>query len=270
MRVSLKKVLDIIDEIAPFSLSEKWDNSGLQIGSHDKDINKILIALDPTIEAIKKAVSVNAQLMITHHPLFFNSITHIDFNLYPGNIIHEAVKNEIAVVAAHTNLDNARMGINHFLARMLDLIGWEVLEPKELNGISGYGSGVIGYLNEPIDLRSYAIKIKKSLGAEAVKVIGSDDSTVKHVAVVGGSGRDYIAKAKEKGADLLVTGDIGHHDALTARSLGVNVIDTGHFCTERAALTGFMEQLKERFTMQGLDVELEMYKDETDPVRIVQ
>jgi GTP cyclohydrolase I len=269
MPVMLGKILDIIDEVAPFSLSEKWDNSGLQIGSLDKDINKILIALDPTMEALKKALSVNAQLIITHHPLFFNSISHIDFNVFPGNIIHEAVKNEITVIAAHTNLDNARNGINYFLAKMLELTECEVLEPKELNGITGYGPGVIGFLKEPIDLRSYAIRIKKSLGAEAVKVIESDDSTVKRVAVVGGSGRDYIVKAKEKGADLLVTGDIGHHDALTARTLGINIIDAGHFYTERAALSGFMEQLKERFAMLGLDVELALYKDEADPVRIM-
>lgn len=269
MPPSLKKVLDIIDEIAPFSLAEKWDNSGLQVGSPDMEIKKILIALDPTMEAIKKAVSLNARLIITHHPLLFNSISHINFELFPGNIIHEAIKNDIAVIAAHTNLDNARKGINHFLAGRLGLVDLKVLEPKELNGVSGYGLGVIGYLNEPIDLRSYVMKVKESLGTASVKVIGSDKSTVKRVAAVGGSGRDYIAKAKEKGADLLVTGDIGHHDALTARTLGINVIDAGHFYTERAALTGFMEQLNKRFTMLGLDVELELYKDETDPVRIL-
>ena len=188
------------------------------------------------MEALEKAVSLNAQLIITHHPLLFNSIAHIDFNQFPGNIIHEAIKNEIAVIAAHTNLDNARMGINHFLAGRLGLTDCEVLEPKELNGITGYGLGVIGYLNKPIDLRSYAMKVKKSLGTTAVKVIGSDDSIVKRVAVVGGSGRDYIAKAKEKGADLLITGDIGHHDALTARTLGINVIDAGHFYYRKGGL----------------------------------
>jgi GTP cyclohydrolase I len=269
MPASLKKILDIINEVAPFSLAEKWDNPGLQVGSLDMQINRILLALDPTMEALEKAVFLNAQLIITHHPLLFNSISRINYNRFPGNIIHEAIKNNIAVIAAHTNFDYARKGINYLLAEKLGLIDCEVLEPKELNGISGYGVGAIGYLKEPIDLRSYAMKVKENLGTTFVKVIGADESTVKHVAVVGGSGRDYIAKAREKGADLLVTGDIGHHDALTARTLGVNVIDAGHFYTERAVLTGFMGQLKERFTMQDLDVMLELFQDETDPVRIM-
>jgi dinuclear metal center YbgI/SA1388 family protein len=269
MPVMLGKVFDIIDEVAPFSLAEKWDNSGLQVGSRDMEINKILIALDPTMEALEKAISLNARLIITHHPLLFNSISRIDFNQFPGNIIQVAIKNDVAIIAAHSNLDNARMGINHFLAGRLELTDWEVLEPKELNGIKGYGLGVIGCIDEPIDLRSYTMKVKNSLGTTSVKVIGADDSKVKRVAAVGGAGRDYIAKAKEKGADLIITGDIGHHDALNARALGVNVIDAGHFYTERVALTGFMEQLKERFMILGLDVKLELYKDETDPVRIM-
>jgi GTP cyclohydrolase I len=265
----LEKLFHIIDEVAPFSLAEKWDNSGLQVGSLDMEISKILIALDPTMEALEKAVSINAGLIITHHPLLFISISKIDFNQFPGNIIRAAIKKDIAIIAAHTNLDNAKMGISHFLAGRLELTDWEVLEPKELNGITGYGLGVIGCLDKTIDLSSYAMKVKNSLGATAVKVIGADDSRVKCVAAVGGAGRDYVAKAKEKGADLIITGDIGHHDALNARALGINVIDAGHFYTERVALTGFMEQLKERFTMLGLDVKLELYKDEIDPVRIM-
>lgn len=269
MSASLKKVIDIIDGIAPFSLAEKWDNIGLQIGSPDMGISKILVALDPTMETLKMAMSVNAQMIITHHPLLFHSISHIDFNSFPGNFINEAIKNNISVIAAHTNLDNAKMGINQILATKLGLTDWEILEPKELNGMTGYGLGVIGYLNEPMDLRTYAMKVKESLGAVSVKIIGSDESTVKRVATVGGSGRDYIAKAKEKGADLIVTGDIGHHDALNARALCINVIDAGHFYTERAALTGFIEQIRGKFETQGIDIMLELYKDEADPVRIL-
>ncbi len=136
MSICLKKVIDIIDEIAPFSLAEKWDNPGLQIGSPDMVFSKILVALDPTMETLKMALSVNAQVIITHHPLLFHSISHIDFNSFPGNFINEAIKNNISVIAAHTNLDNARMGINQILAIKLGLTDWEILDPKELNGMS--------------------------------------------------------------------------------------------------------------------------------------
>ncbi|NLD35572.1 MAG: Nif3-like dinuclear metal center hexameric protein [Desulfatiglans sp.] len=269
MSASLKKVIDIIDEIAPFSLAEEWDNPGLQIGSPDMDISKILVALDPTMETLKMAVSVNSQLIITHHPLLFHSISHIDLKSFPGNFINEAIKNNISVIAAHTNLDNAKMGINQILAIKLGLTDWEILEPKGLNGMAGYGIGIIGYLGEPVDLYSYAMKVKECLNTKTVRVTGPDDVRIRCVASVGGSGRDYIAKAKEKGADLIVTGDIGHHDALNARALGINVIDAGHFYTERAALTGFIDQIRERLETQGIDIMVELYKGEADPVRIL-
>ncbi len=269
MAASLKKIIDIIDGIAPFSLAEKWDNPGLQIGSPDMEIYKILVALDPTIETLKMAISVNAQLIITHHPLLFHSISHIDFNSFPGNFINEAIKGNISVIAAHTNLDNAKMGINQILAIKLGLDDWEILEPKEYNGATGYGIGIIGYLDEPVDLFSYAMKIKESLNTKTVRVIGSDDSRVRCVASVGGSGRDYIGKARKRGADLIVTGDIGHHDALNARALGINVIDAGHFYTERVALTGFIEQIREKSKTQGIDIMIELFIDEADPVRIL-
>lgn len=267
MSATLKKIMDIIDEIAPFSLVEKWDNSGLQVGSLDMCINKVLVALDPTMEALKKAQSINAQLIITHHPLLFHSISHIDINTFPGNFLNEAIKNNVSVIAAHTNLDNAKMGINQILAIKLGLTDWDILAPKELNGITGYGLGIIGYLVEPVDFYSYAMKVKECLNTKTVRVIGPDDSRVRCVALVGGSGRDYITIAKEKGADLLVTGDIGHHDALKARALGINVIDAGHFYTERVALAGLIKQMKEKSAIQCLEVMLELYEDENDPVR---
>ncbi len=269
MITSLKKIMDIIDEIAPLALAEKWDNPGLQVGAFDQEINKVLIALDPTLEVISEAKTSNAQLIITHHPLLFNSISCIDFNTYPGNIIHEAIKNDIAIIAAHTNLDSARMGINYFLARILDIPDAVVLDPKELNGMTGYGLGIIGNLSESIDLFSYTMKVKKNLGINAVKVTGSDDSAVKRVAALGGSGSNFIALAAEKKADLFITGDIGHHDALTARSLNINVIDAGHFSMERAALKGFQKQLKEKLAILNMDIVLELYEDEIDPVRIL-
>ncbi|NLA74386.1 MAG: Nif3-like dinuclear metal center hexameric protein [Deltaproteobacteria bacterium] len=269
MPANLKKIIDIIDEIAPFSLAEKWDNSGLQIGSSDMDITKMLVALDPTMETLKTALAVNAQVIITHHPLLFHPISQIDINSFPGCFIHKAIKNNIALVAAHTNLDNAKMGINQFLAIKLGLNECEILEPKELNGIAGYGLGIIGSLAEPTDLNSYAIKVKECLNTKTVRVTGPGNSAVRRIACVGGSGRGYIAKAKEKGADLIVTGDIGHHDALNARALGINVIDAGHFYTERSALTGFIGQMKEKLTAQGIEVMIDFFTDETDPVRIL-
>ena len=90
MLPNLKEVINILDEIAPFALAEKWDNSGLQVGSYDQVIRKILVALDPTMEAVRIASSTDAQLLVTHHPLLFRAVSCINFNKYPGNVIHES------------------------------------------------------------------------------------------------------------------------------------------------------------------------------------
>ena len=266
---NLKEVINIIDEIAPFALAEKWDNSGLQVGSFDKIIKKILVALDPTFEAVCRASSSDAQLLITHHPLLFRDVVCIDPDTYPGDVINEAIKKDIAIIAAHTNLDSARMGISHLLAQKIGLVDVEVLEPKAFHGKEGYGFGVIGNLPESVDLLSASRIIKNSMGIDAVKVTGSNESTVQRIAVVGGSGRDYIEIAAQKNADLLITGDIGHHNALTAKTLNINLIDAGHYATERAALTGFIKNLEDMFKSKKMDINLELYEDETDPVRII-
>ncbi len=266
---SLKDVINILDELAPFKLAENWDNSGLQVGSYDLIIKKIMIALDPTLEAVCRASSVGAQLLITHHPLLFRAVSCIDLDTFPGDVIREAVKNDIAVIAAHTNLDSAKKGINYHLAKKIGLADVEVLEPKELYGEEGYGLGVIGNLPESSDLLSVSCLIKEILGLNTVKVIGPDESVVKRIAVVGGSGRDFINIAVKKNADLLITGDIGHHDALTAKTLNINVIDAGHFSTERAALADFLKNLEQIFESRQMNIILELFEDETDPVRTI-
>jgi dinuclear metal center YbgI/SA1388 family protein len=175
----------------------------------------------------------------------------------------------VAIVAAHTNLDSARTGINHHLAQKLGLVDVEILEPKELNGEEGYGAGVIGNLSSAVDLLSASRIVKDALGLETVRVLGPNESAVERIAVVGGSGRAYIKIAVQKNADLLITGDIGHHAALTAKTLDISVIDAGHFSTEKASLPGFVKDLEEIFESKNMNIALELYEDETDPVRTI-
>ncbi len=266
---TVKDVLTIIDEIAPFDLAEKWDNPGLQAGSQGHEVKKILVALDPTVESVNKAAASGAQLLLTHHPLLFRPVSIVDYNRYPGDVIHEAVKKGVAVIAAHTNLDSAKKGINYTLAEKLGLKNVEVLAPAESTQEDGCGLGVVGNLDASVGLISALEIIKKALGIEYVKVVKANDSQISRIAVVGGAGRDFIDTAVKKNADLFLTGDIGHHDALTAKSLNINVVDAGHFSTEKAALTGFTASLAESFDRHGMEIILELYEEETDPVRIL-
>jgi dinuclear metal center YbgI/SA1388 family protein len=117
----LVDIITLLDEIAPFSNAEEWDNPGLQVGSPSSEIKKILISLDPAIDALRKAKDINAQLLLTHHPLIFNKLSNVNSEEYPGDVITEALTSGISIVAAHTNLDAARNGINDILAEMLNL-----------------------------------------------------------------------------------------------------------------------------------------------------
>jgi len=261
----LETIIKDLDEVSPLALAEEWDNSGLQVGSGNQIIKKILVALDPSLDAVKKASSIDAQLLVTHHPLIFKALSCIDTGVYPGNVINEAIKNNISIVAFHTNLDLSRTGLNNILAEILGLNNIDVLDP----GPHGDGSGLgkIGNLPEAVNFLSYTKRVKDLLGIQTLRVSGSDNSLIKRVAVVGGSGGDMIKIAAKKGADLLITGDIGHHDALTAESCGVNIIDAGHFNTERTALIVYANKMEENFYSNNTDITVEIYNEETDPIR---
>jgi putative NIF3 family GTP cyclohydrolase 1 type 2 len=109
--------------------------------------------------------------------------------------------------------------------------------------------------------------VKKVLGTGSVMVVGHDDIEIRRVAVVGGSGGGMVPMASAKGASLLITGDVGHHETLEAETLGLALIDAGHFHTERAALRPFADHFKEKLKERAWDVIVEVYEDEKCPMR---
>jgi dinuclear metal center YbgI/SA1388 family protein len=265
MTPTLKDVIGLLEEIAPTYLAEPWDNPGLQVGSYSHAITGIFLALDPTLKAVKGASRRRAQLLLTHHPLLFKPLSQLDMDSYPGNVILEAVKSGISVVAVHTNLDAVRGGINDILAELLDLQQVDVL--KAADEVDGAGLGRIGNLPEPGPLSELAKSVKGILGAKKLRVVGGDSLQVRRVAVVGGSGGGLVALASQKGADLLLTGDVSHHHALEAESLGIALIDTGHFQMEKKAFRIFAERLRGMLAAQGWQVRVEVDEEETDPMR---
>jgi dinuclear metal center YbgI/SA1388 family protein len=261
----IKDILDRLEEIAPTALAEPWDNPGLQVGFYSQEITKIFLSLDPTLKALRSAKRRNAQLLFTHHPLIFRPLSRLDINTHPGDVIVEAVNSRVSVIAAHTNLDMAKGGINDILADLLELQHVEVLKEKDEAEYAGLGR--IGDLPAIVRLSVLVEKVKRVFGTEQVKVIGREDDQVGRLAVVGGSGGSLVSLAFKKGADLLVTGDIGHHHALEAESLGIALIDAGHFHTEKTAFGVFAERLRAMVTEWGWKVAIEVDEDETDPMR---
>ena len=260
----LKDFLDLLEQIAPARLAEQWDNPGLQVGSYDQEIRKIFLALDPTSEALGSASKTGAQVLLTHHPLIFKPISRLEIHSYPQSVIFQATKNRISVVAAHTNLDVAKGGMNDILANTLGLQQIEVLSNTDED--KDVGLGRIGDLPEPTEFSCVIDHIKKVLKIEKLRVAGQRDRPVRRLAVVAGSGGNFVSLASEKGADILLTGDVSHHHALAARSLGIALIDGGHFYTEKTAFRNFAERLKELLTGKGWAVTVEVYAEETSPI----
>jgi dinuclear metal center YbgI/SA1388 family protein len=267
MNPTVEDIIVFLERIAPAATAEEWDNPGLQVGSSSLEVRKILISLDPALAVVREASKRDAQLVMTHHPLIFPSLSCVNRKIYPGDVIFEACKSDIAIVAAHTNLDMAQGGINDMLASLFHLKDIEVLQKHPLHPHSGPGR--IGNLPAPEKLFSFAHRIKPLLGAQVLGVSGSKEARVRRVAVVGGSGGSLVPPASAMGADVLVTGDVSHHDALRAKTLGLALIDAGHFQTEKTALALFADRFKEFLRQEGLDVRVEIFEEERDPMQWV-
>ena len=272
----LRDLIEILDQIAPKQWAESWDNPGLQVGFLDQTIEKIVLSLDPSPQAVEYAAAQEAQLLLTHHPLIFKPLSNIRGNDYPGSVVYDAIRRGICIVAMHTNLDAAAEGINTILAGLLGLEKIEPLCPEkggqevrvEHGKKTSYkiGLGCIGDLSKPCSLSEFVQRTKKLLGLELLKLVGDTACTVKRVAVVGGSGGSLIKDAFFKGADLLVTGDVTYHQAREAEFLGLAVIDGGHFATERVAFRQFGKYLKKKISNDGWKIEVLFNDKETDPL----
>jgi dinuclear metal center YbgI/SA1388 family protein len=264
MILRLRDFLEIVETVAPARWAEPWDNPGLQIGSPSQEIKKIFSSLDPTRKALMSTSNAHAQLLFTHHPLIFKPLSRLQTDAFPGNVITEAARRGIAIVAAHTNLDVAPGGINDILAELLGLTNVEVLKP--VDAAEGAGLGRIGNLPDPACLPAMARAVKRILGTADIRAVGERDILIRRLAVVGGSGGSLVSLACEKGADLLLTGDVGHHVALEAEALGIALIDGGHFHSEKTAFKVFARNLGTLLRSKGWEIQVETDEGEVDPL----
>lgn len=226
--MKIKEIIDKIEIFAPLSLAEPWDNTGWQIKLESDSTDKILLALSPTLDVIEQAKKTGCSLIITHHPLFFSKLKQITPDMFQNKVAIAAIQNNIQIYSAHTNLDKTQGGINDKLASMFGLRHIEVID----------GLVRVGIVDE-IPLEAFALKCKKALGCEVVKLINPlEVKTVKKVAICSGAGSEFINSIK---ADIFVTGDVKYHNAIEV--LDKAVLDVGHFESERVILASLQEIL---------------------------
>ncbi len=238
-------IADELEKLYPPCLAEKWDNPGFLCGNRGSEIKKILVALDASLYVVGEAVVAGANMIVTHHPIMFSGVKNITMDTKDGQIIYSLIKNNISLFAAHTNLDESKDGINRHIAYLIGLENLSALIPNDK--MEGAGTGVIGSLSskKDISVSELVMKVKKALGIGYARFTGSSDRKVRRVAVITGSGGDYIYEAAARGAEVLITGDIKYHTALDADFLGLTVIDAGHYGTEIASMDIFANAIQQ-------------------------
>lgn len=355
MLLKIRHITDILENIAPLQLQESYDNSGLLIGSAEEEIDKLLITLDVTEEVIDEAIDKSCGMIIAHHPLIFGGIKRLTGSDLTERLVVKSIKNNIAIYAIHTNLDNVSNGVNEILTKKLNLINTKILSPKKsglykiavycpishlgvlqdamfnsgsghignydscsyysegkgtfraLDGTNPYvgkqgelhteneyrletivseynlhktinamlkahpyeepaydiyklenspadiGSGMIGELKIPLDIKEYLQFVKTALGAQNLKHNSLINKKVKKVAICGGSGSFLIQSAARQNADVFITADIKYHDFFEYQGK-MTIVDAGHYETEQPVKELIYEILKEKFPNFALQI----------------
>ncbi|MDP7420673.1 MAG: Nif3-like dinuclear metal center hexameric protein [bacterium] len=257
-----EKLLDILELIAPRVLAESWDNVGLLVGSRLGEVSKIVVCLDVEEYIVRAAADDGAEVIVSHHPVIFRPISKISMEEQGGQIIRALLSNNITAVAMHTNLDAARDGVNDVLASLFNLKNLDVLKisrnPSATENCGPVGLGRVGDLERPVSIPAFIDSVKTVLGVDKVRVAGPVEGTVYRVAVMGGSGGRTFKLAGSKGFEVLVTGDVGYHDALEASADGVTVIDAGHRETERVVLKPLAERIRKLTRETGEQIQVEI------------
>ena len=239
MRV--RDIINVIEEFAPSSIQEGWDNSGLCIGSPDDEVTSILLALDCTPELIDEAVECGADMIVTHHPLIFSGLKKISSDDLVGRAVIKAIKNGISIYAAHTNADKVLSGVSGAMARRLGLENVSILADEG----DGTGLGVVGTLPHPLTSRQALELVKERFGLKVVKSSKPVEGPVTKVAMCGGSGASLIKAAQKAGAQLYISGDISYHNFFTQNDF--MIMDIGHYESEIDIVEILFSLIKKNF-----------------------
>ena len=284
MAAKVSDVVRVLDKLVPPTLAADWDNVGLQVGDSHWPVRTVWVALDPTLDVVTAACHKNVDLLLSHHPLIFKPLTSIHFHTPFGSIVDLAAKHHLSIFAAHTNLDSVTGGTNDILARRIGLRDLKPLAPScdaQQNELAEeqfhfdvypvpshetcHGMGRIGYLDKAMDLKSFAVMIKKQLQLKVLRFAGDPALPVQQAALCSGSGSSLLASFFASGAQAYVSGDLHYHNAREVESAHRAIIDIGHFASEYLIVEALADRLKQLFTEFHLDITVKACDLENDP-----
>ncbi len=254
------EVIALLEQLAPASIASSWDNSGLLLGRRDKTIRRIAVTLDVTDAVVEEAIAWKADLIVSHHPMIFSPMRQIVTDQLGGRRIWRLANADIACYAMHTNFDAAAEGMAWLAASKIGL-----RETKRLSECVSYpgtdgaaregGIGIVGSLPEPLPCSALVHRVKERFSIPSVLVYSaSPEAMIERVAICPGSGKDLIPEAIQAGAQVYLTGDVGHHSGLDAKEMGLTVIDASHYHMEKIFVPYVGEYLRRSVSGEALQV----------------
>ena len=239
--MKVKDIISVIEEFAPLSLQENWDNSGLCIGSPEDSVSSVLLGLDCTPELVDEAISCGADMIVTHHPLIFSGLKKISPEDKVGEAVIKAIKAGISIYAAHTSADKVIAGVSGAMAARLGLKDVAILDEDG----DGTGLGVVGNLPEAMAAEDVIRLVKDRFGLKSMRASRPVDGMIERIALCGGSGGSLIKAARRSGAQLYISGDISYHNFFTED--GFMIMDIGHYESEIEIVDILFSLIKKNF-----------------------
>ena len=253
MRV--KDIIKVIEDFAPVSLQESWDNSGLCVGSPEAPVTSVLLGLDCTEELVDEAVACGADMIVTHHPLIFSGLKKISPEDQVGAAVIKAIKAGISIYAAHTSADKVIAGVSGAMAAKLGLQNVTILDEDG----EGTGLGVVGDLPQPVSCEEMIGLVKEKFSLKAMKASRPLEGVISRVAMCGGSGGSLIKAAMASGAQLYISGDISYHNYFTRE--GFMIMDIGHYESEIEIVDILFSLLRKNFPTFAVRITQNIYSN---------
>jgi dinuclear metal center YbgI/SA1388 family protein len=266
---TLSHVVTALGHLWPVSGAEEWDTPGLVTGNPDQPVQSILLAVDAVDATVVQAVEAKIDLLVTHHPLLMRGVSSVAEERYKGSLIARLIRNNTALLAAHTNADVVATGTSAVMADLLGVMSAIPLtaSPQNVNG-TDTGLGRVGDLADSMTLGDFARRVAQTLPATAqgIRVSGDYGQQVQRIALCAGAGDSLLAHPLVTTADVYITSDLRHHAAQESREQsalggGPALIDVSHWAAEWLWLEYAAREI--RAVLPGVDVSVSDIR--TDP-----
>lgn len=250
--MKIKDIVCALEHFAPLPLQESYDNAGLQVGLTEVEASGALLCLDVTEEVMQEAIALGCNMVISHHPLLFRPLRTLTADTQVERVVRMAVQNDIAIYAAHTNLDNAEDGVNYKIAEKLSLMDVQLLGAHTVNVFENgrerhvkAGSGVIGYLPTPMESGQFLDWVKEAFHVECLMHNEPLQRPIQSVALCGGAGDFVLDEALRLEADAFLTGEMHYHQYFgMEQRIQIGVL--GHYQSEQYTMEILRTILEEK------------------------